>query len=196
MASSGEFQNESEFWTELIHDIYGEDPETRAKTVDEKKGVVGKPYKSRFTIAKPGSKSPVIGSWGSILFRRSSLLSSSTSWECLLVTSRKGHVGFPKGKRKSDETARQTAIRETLKLTGLSELDWTLTGSILTEIHDTKSKPSVIGYFVGFVHAPQEEKQDSRYATQWATIDGAKKLAHFLPNKQQLLARALKHLVC
>jgi 8-oxo-dGTP pyrophosphatase MutT (NUDIX family) len=131
----------------------------------------GKPRrKSCFAIAKPDPNSPVIGCWGSILFRRSpasAALARATAktatatttatatvvnekevskegwgWECLLVTTPHGQAGFPKGKRTAGETARQTAIRETFEETGLSELNWTLTGAVLTEHRDPPPPPA------------------------------------------------------
>ena len=103
--------------------------------------------------------------------------------ETILVTSRKGKYGFPKGKRKfkKGETQLQAAFREVQEETGLLPEDL----KILTDKADTnkpvwliepslKQKPS-IGLMVGFLQQEKDLTWDPEelQKVEWHSVDEA-----------------------
>ncbi|MFA5270576.1 MAG: NUDIX domain-containing protein [Patescibacteria group bacterium] len=117
----------------------------------------------------------------------------------LLVRHNVGHWSFPKGHPEGDETEIESALRELLEETSISEVklvpEWSATENYQFRGHGTEGIiHKTVKYFLGWVGDPtvkilEEELRDYR----WVTPEEARKLISF-PAAQQVLDQALTYL--
>lgn len=109
------------------------------------------------------------GSAGVVLFRR-----RESILECLLVRSRGGRWGFPKGRRLHEEPLVANAVRELEEETGIASECFAL---IETVFADERTKVGLIAvrYFAALLtrEAPLDFYDDENVAVEWVAVSDA-----------------------
>lgn len=117
---------------------------------------------------------------------------------CPMVRTKKGHWGFPKGKREKNETPLQNALREVKEETGIEADELCLLEGANVYEYSDRGNPSVM-YFTAHYHAPQRrvlrcQDPDELSVVQWMKVKDALRLSDMKQRRKRLLEEALARL--
>lgn len=114
--------------------------------------------------------------------------------QTVLVETPRGHLSFPKGKRKKDETNLQAALREMEEETGITADQITLIEDHFVDELSKKGVPN-IRYFIAYLNSKVSKftwDPEELSNVKWYQIDQIQDLPNLKSSRQLVFQKVLK----